>query len=160
MEQHFAIVTKGDFDYYAKPEYLNKEQYESLLPLINEFLKSTGFEKFEVDNVEEELKNSVLEQSMRIDEIAESYNKNGEVNEIEVLTEDEYLSKNGASFMGGSEPALHKNIQEGSGKQQAIKKVQEDMRKNNERREELRKEYQDKVVKGELRPINKKRKNV
>ena len=31
----------------------------------------------------------------------------------EIIGEEGYLAKNGAPFMGGAEPALHKNIQEG-----------------------------------------------
>jgi hypothetical protein len=70
----------------------------------------------------------------------------------EVITEEEYLSKNGAPFMGGAEPALHKNIQEGRAKQQAIAKVSKDMQANIDRRVQLREEYQAKVASGEIRP--------
>jgi len=75
-----------------------------------------------------------------------------QVKPLEIIDEETYLAKNKAPFMGGAEPALHKNIQEGRGKQQAIKKVSEEMQRNNQRREELRKEYADKVAKGEIRP--------
>ena len=40
--------------------------------------------------------------------------------------------------MGGAEPALHKNIQEGKAKNQAIKRVSDEMKKNNQKREESR----------------------
>ncbi|MDL2223101.1 hypothetical protein LJB98_03280, partial [Bacteroidales bacterium OttesenSCG-928-M11] len=70
---------------------------------------------------------------------------------IPVMTADEYLSANGASFMAGAEPALHKNIKDDKNKQRNIARVSEAMRENNERREELRKEYQKKVSRGEIR---------
>ena len=70
---------------------------------------------------------------------------------IPVMTEEEYLSANGAPFMDGAEPALHKNIKDDKNKQKNIKRVSEEMRKNNDRREELRKEYAEKVANGEIR---------
>lgn len=71
----------------------------------------------------------------------------------EVMTEDEYLASRGAPFMKGAEPALHRTPG-GFAKGQREKyqnQVQEDMKANNKRREELRKEYAKKLESGEIR---------
>lgn len=69
-----------------------------------------------------------------------------------VISEEEYLNMKGHSFMSGAEPALHKNIQPGRAKDQAIARVSKAMRENNSRRAELRIEYWTKVTAGLLRP--------
>jgi hypothetical protein len=78
--------------------------------------------------------------------------------EPEMLTEEEYLNKKGASRQGIGEPALHKNIQEGRAKRQALKRISEEDKALIEKRDELRKEYQEKLKSGEIRkPTRKER---
>lgn len=71
----------------------------------------------------------------------------------QVLTEEEYLSQNGYPFMGYSEAGLHKTSQNESkrSRQQAIDYVQNNAKKYDAKRAELRKEYQQKVANGEIR---------
>lgn len=71
-----------------------------------------------------------------------------------VMTEEEYLSSKGATFMKGAEPALDRTpggFPKGV-REKYLDKVQSEMEKNNELREILRKEYKEKVLSGEIRP--------
>jgi hypothetical protein len=81
--------------------------------------------------------------------------KEGEKKEPKVLSEDQFLAQNGAGFMEGAEPALHRTPgwKEGDKKRsKAAKKVLQDMTENDEKRKGLRKEYADKVAAGDIRP--------
>lgn len=71
--------------------------------------------------------------------------------EVEALTEEEYLNKYGATFMAGSESALHHNIKDDKNKQKHIEISSERMKDNNKKREELREEYKKKIESGEIR---------
>ena len=71
-----------------------------------------------------------------------------------ILTEDEFLNLNGATFLKGAEPALHR-IPGGLPKRTKrfyLDKVQSDMKTNSQRREELRLEYRRRVKAGEIQP--------
>lgn len=71
--------------------------------------------------------------------------------EPQKMTEEEYLARNGATFMGGSDPALHHNrISTKHGQSNAVDKVMKDMSDNDARRAELRAEYRKKVASGEI----------
>ncbi len=74
--------------------------------------------------------------------------------EQQILTEEDYLNSNGASFMKGSEPALHRTprgFPKGV-REKHLARVQSDMEVNNERRIKLRKEYDILVKEGKIRP--------
>jgi hypothetical protein len=110
-------------------------------------------------NQKENIKKQSVEQKENKDEPIDILKKAQETvggeqqrRNIPVITEEEYLSMNGAPFMSGSEPALHMNIQDDANKKKNIGRVMGDMKENNERREKLRKEYAEKVAKGEIRP--------
>jgi hypothetical protein len=71
--------------------------------------------------------------------------------EPRVMTEEQFLATNGASRQDFGDAGLHKAMKEGAAKKRAVKKqIQKDLELEN-RRAELRKEYQDKVAKGEIR---------
>ena len=77
-----------------------------------------------------------------------------EVKEPEVITEEDYLTREGAPRMKGAEPALHRTpggFPKGQ-REKHLARVQETMRANIERREQLREEYAEKVRTGEIRP--------
>ena len=86
--------------------------------------------------------------------------KNGEtptssVSEIPVMTEEEYLASKGYSFSGIGDVALHKGKQRTGKQQDKVVESQAKKDKNyTERRKMLRKEYRDKLAKGELREPN------
>ena len=86
--------------------------------------------------------------------------KNGEtptssVSEIPVMTEEEYLASKGYGFSGIGDVALHKGKQRTGKQQDKVVESQAKKDKNyTERREMLRKEYRDKLAKGELREPN------
>lgn len=72
--------------------------------------------------------------------------------EIPAMTEEEYIASKGYGFSGIGEPALHKGKQKSANLQD--KNVERQATKDKEyvaRREELRKEYREKLEKGELR---------
>jgi len=67
------------------------------------------------------------------------------------LTEEEYLSMNGAGFMEGSEPALQRNaIRTKTGQRDAVNKAIEEMSDNNLKRSQLRDEYNNEVNNGNI----------
>ncbi|MDE6493061.1 MAG: hypothetical protein K2L50_00565 [Bacteroidales bacterium] len=69
-----------------------------------------------------------------------------------VMTEEEYLASMGYPFMGYSEPALHKGRQKTARAQEKIVKDYANSAKEyDEKRAELKKEYREKVERGELR---------
>jgi hypothetical protein len=68
-----------------------------------------------------------------------------------ILSEEEYLSINGASRQGIGDCALHKNIKENQ-KQELVERQAQKDRELLDRRETLRKEYQLKLEAGEVRP--------
>lgn len=70
----------------------------------------------------------------------------------QVISEEEYLSQNGGCLMDLGEPALHKNIAYGSVRMRYLKLQSEKDRFLLEKREQLRKEYSEKVRNGEIRP--------
>lgn len=91
-----------------------------------------------------------------IDIIGASYanlRENNEINShIPVLTEEEFLAQNGYGFSGIGEPALHKGRQKTAKQQDKI--INRQLAADNEyisKRDELRKEYSEKLKKGELR---------
>jgi len=68
-----------------------------------------------------------------------------------VLTEEQYLAQNGASFMDGAEPALQQNrIPTKRGQSDAVNSAMGRMSENNARREALRAEYKTKIASGEI----------
>lgn len=76
-----------------------------------------------------------------------------EVKEPLVMTEEEYLGSKGYSFMGYSEAGLHNSSQHDSksGRKQMVDHAQNKAIEYDQKREELRKEYQEKVASGEIR---------
>ncbi len=67
------------------------------------------------------------------------------------MTEEQYLSRNGAGFMNGSEPALHRQPNKAVNAQKNdVKRTMQSMDENNARRATLRQEYQQKVASGEI----------
>ena len=67
------------------------------------------------------------------------------------MTEEQYLARNGAGFMDGSEPALHRQPNKRANAQKRdVMNTMAAMDKNNAKRAELRKEYQAKVARGEI----------
>ena len=71
-----------------------------------------------------------------------------------VLTEEEYLNEHGAVFMSGADVALHRTpggFAKGQ-RERYMDRVQTDMAANDQRREELRHEYQQLVQSGQIRP--------
>lgn len=69
-----------------------------------------------------------------------------------VMTEEEYLASKGYSQLGIGEAALHKGRQRTARQQDKMVDLHADKNRiYSERREGLRKEYQDKLVKGEIR---------
>lgn len=71
---------------------------------------------------------------------------------VPVMTEEEYLSSKGYPFSGFGEAALHKGIQKTARQQNKMVELQADKdRRYEETREYLRKEYHEKLEKGELR---------
>lgn len=77
------------------------------------------------------------------------------VSEIPVMTEEEYLASKGYGFSGIGDVALHKGKQRTGKQQDKVVESQAKKDKNyTERREMLRKEYRDKLAKGELREPN------
>ena len=74
----------------------------------------------------------------------------------EVMTEEEYLSSKGYPFMGYTEAGLHKTSKNEStrSRKQAVELVQDRATEYDNKREELRKEYQEKVESGEIRKPN------
>lgn len=69
-----------------------------------------------------------------------------------VMTFDEYANSKGAPFMGGAEPALHKNRPRSDrAHAENVSRMMDAMRDNNELRDRLRGEYADKVASGEIR---------
>lgn len=69
-----------------------------------------------------------------------------------VATEEQYLAMNGAPFMDGANYALHKNRAKSERNHQTyIELSSRAMAENNARRELLRKEYREKLKKGEVR---------
>ena len=86
-----------------------------------------------------------------IKDVTEMYNTPKPPVAPQKMTEREYLAQNGAHFMGGSEPALHKNrIITKRGQSDAVDKVMADMSDNAGRRAQLRAEYEQKVASGEI----------
>lgn len=133
-----------DKNFFEWLEYRN----ETYLPIVEQ--KHGGIKEWtdnEIINKWNELANELEKESdMGIpisDKTASS--------DIPVMTEEQYLSINGAPFMKGAEPALHKNIKPDRNKDKNIERVQKAMIENNQRREELRAEYADKITKGEIR---------
>ncbi len=80
--------------------------------------------------------------------------------EPEIMTEEEFLTKNGASAYDMCEPGLHKaNTRMSKGQWNRLcKNHLESMDDLIDRREELREEYKNKVLNGEIRPPNRKEK--
>lgn len=71
---------------------------------------------------------------------------------VSVMTEEEYLSSKGYPFSGFGEAALHKGIQKTASQQNKVIELQSDKdRRYEEARECLRKEYHEKLEKGEIR---------
>lgn len=71
-------------------------------------------------------------------------------NDVPILSEDEYLNLNGANFMNGAEFALHKGKYDKS-KAKNIDLSLKKMEENNLIRDNLRKEYAEKVKSGEIK---------
>ncbi|MCM1722584.1 ArdC family protein [Bacteroides ovatus] len=72
--------------------------------------------------------------------------------DIPVMTEEEYLSSKGYPFSGFGEAALHKGIQKTANQQNKIIELQSEKDQRYEKaRECLRKEYREKLEKGEIR---------
>ena len=74
-----------------------------------------------------------------------------------IMTEEEYLAANGAGFMDGAEPALHRTpggfpARGNNSRRAHLDRVQDAMKHNNTRREQLRAEYAAKVQSGEIVP--------
>ena len=115
-----------------------------------------------VSNTPNVVKSAKVEQNTT-DEIApttkERRTTNSEVAEnlqddsVLVMTEEEYLSSKGYSFMGYSEAGLHKGSKNESkrSRKQAVDLVQSRAQEYDEKRQELRKEYQAKLESGEIR---------
>ena len=70
-----------------------------------------------------------------------------------VMTEEEYLSSKGYSFMGYSEAGMHLSSQHVSNRQkkQQINIIQERAREYDNKRAELRQEYRELVKQGKMR---------
>jgi len=71
--------------------------------------------------------------------------------ELEVISEEDYLAQKGAGRQEMGEAALHKNIQPGRAKEDALKRQAEKDSALIKRRDELREEYKAKVAAGEIR---------
>lgn len=86
---------------------------------------------------------------------ATSSSKSESALEIPAMTEEEYIASKGYGFSGIGDVALHKGKQRTSGQQdKAVKSQAKKDKDYTERREMLRKEYRDKLAKGELREPN------
>ncbi|MFA5321200.1 MAG: hypothetical protein WC373_00890 [Smithella sp.] len=71
--------------------------------------------------------------------------------EPEVIDEESYLARKGASKFGFGEPALSKNIPENIKKELVNRQLKKDIELT-DKRELLRKEYSEKIKSGEIRP--------
>jgi len=71
---------------------------------------------------------------------------------IKVVSEESYLAQKGAGRQGIGDPALHKNIGQGRQKKKLVERQAEKDRELLIKRGELRKEYKEKVERGEIRP--------
>ena len=93
-------------------------------------------------------------QDAKIEENASNETQDAPVQEV--MTEEEYLESKGYPFMGYSEAGLHKTSKSEStrSRKQAIDLVQDRALEYDKKREELRKEYQEKVESGEIRKPN------
>lgn len=86
---------------------------------------------------------------------ATSSSKSESALEIPVMTEEEYIASKGYGFSGIGDVALHKGKQRTSEQQdKAVKSQAKKDKDYTERREMLRKEFRDKLAKGELREPN------
>lgn len=76
-----------------------------------------------------------------------------DLQEQSVMTEEEYLASKGYSFMGYSEAGLHNSSQHVSkrGKKESVNYVRDKAIEYDKVREELRKEYREKLESGEIR---------
>lgn len=81
-----------------------------------------------------------------------SKNEGDIVKAVPVMTEEQYLASKGFSFLGIGEFALHKGKQKTLRQQNRMVEFQAEKGLHyTERREALRKEYQEKLIKGEIR---------
>ena len=108
--------------------------------------------------VEAESNTQNIENAGDLVQIASTTNDTQNIaNEPQVMTEEEYLSSKGYGAMGYSEPGLHKSsarVSQNTRDKQASQ-VQEKAQEYDAKREELRKEYQEKLKSGEIRkPTN------
>ncbi len=81
----------------------------------------------------------------------------GSTSSIKVMTEEEYLSSKGYSFMGYAEPSMHISSQHVSNiqKKQNMELLQNRAQEYDKKRAELRKEYKKLVKEGKMRaPTN------
>lgn len=86
---------------------------------------------------------------------ATSSSKSESALEIPAMTEEEYIASKGYGFSGIGDVALHKGKQRTSKQQdKAVKSQAKKDKDYTDRREVLRKEYRDKLSKGELREPN------
>ena len=77
----------------------------------------------------------------------------GSTSSPKIMTEEEYLSSKGFGFMGYSEPAMHMGSQYVSNRQktQMIKSIQSKATEYDNKRNELRKEYNKLIEQGKIR---------
>ena len=92
-------------------------------------------------------------QYAKVEDTQNGQEKQKRTKEQSVMTEEEYLSSKGYSFMGYAEPSLHNSSQHDSktGRNQQVKMVQEKAAEYDNKRAKLRKEYQEKLKNGEIR---------
>ena len=100
-------------------------------------------------NTTDEIAPTTKERRTTNSEVAENLQDDS----VQVMTEEEYLSSKGYSFMGYSEAGLHKGSKNESkrSRKQAVDLVQSRAQEYDEKRQELRKEYQAKLESGEIR---------
>ena len=156
------IQTKiNDVETKADELGLSKEQTDEVIGMVAD---SVVTHSDEVDNIlNEEIKSKLKEREGKEVEALEVAKEGLEAEALKFdtakefieaklpMTEEGYLAFKGASRQGFADAALHKNIQEGRAKQEALKRMSTKDKILMEKRETLRTEYAEKIKSGEIK---------